>query len=66
MDEFLSLQFLNTAISEGVMAVNHSILVSDAGDVESIKLNSSGRIVMFAKIPAFNHKCRKKYPDYNQ
>jgi hypothetical protein len=75
MDNFYLLyyiqQFLNTAMSDNVMAVNHSI-VSGAGDVESFKCTASpwnpfGRSVIFVEIPAFNHSdtmMQKKIPDF--
>jgi hypothetical protein len=52
------LQFINTAISEEVMVVNHS-LESSIAEVKSTKFTSpwnlSGRSVVFVEIPAFNH-----------
>ena len=51
-------QFINTAISEDVMTVSHS-LESPITDVKSAKCTSpwnlSGRSVVFVEIPAFNH-----------
>ena len=55
---FIFLQFINTAISEDVMTVSHS-LESPIADVKSAKCTSlwnfSGRSVIFVEIPAFNH-----------
>jgi len=51
-------QFINIAISDKVMAINHE-LESHAVDVESVRCTSpwnlSGRRVVFVEIPAFNH-----------
>ncbi|KAF8811035.1 hypothetical protein BYT27DRAFT_7185145 [Phlegmacium glaucopus] len=61
--------FINTAISDDVMVVNHT-LATCADDVESIRCtspwNPSGRTVIFVEIPAFNHSdptIQKKIPE---
>ena len=52
------LQFINTAISEDVMTVSHS-LESSMAEVKSARCTSpwnlSGRSVVFVEMPAFNH-----------
>ena len=49
-------QFLDTAISEEVMAVNHSIVAV----AEDSAWNPSGRSVIFVERPAFNHNDAEK------
>ena len=62
-------QFINTAISDDVMVVNHT-LATCADDVESFRCTSPwnpfGRTIIFVEIPAFNHSdptMQKKIPE---